>query len=259
MNESIKVGEVAALFRYPVKSMSGEPLDAADLGWHGIDGDRRLALRCAGDRCGFPWLSASRLPELILFAPRRRERALNGNLPDYVRTPDGEELALFGRELATDISRRHGSPVEMMHLNRGIFDEASISVIASATVDEIGRLAVVRPDVRRFRPNILIASTRSVPFEEDEWVGGVLSFGNDNEPAAICVTNRDDRCSMVNFDPDTAHPSAAVLKAIVRVRGNKAGVYGTVTRRGQLAVGQSVLFTPAVEHRRARESTVQSR
>ena len=100
-----------------------------------------------------------------------------GNLPTHVRTPEGEELAVFGQELAAEVSRRHGSPVEMMHLNRGIFDEASISVITSATVGEIGRLAAQRSDVRRFRPNILIASLRSVPFEEDEWVGGVLSFG----------------------------------------------------------------------------------
>ena len=244
---SIKIGAVEALFRYPVKSMRGEPLEAADLGWHGIDGDRRLAFRRVGDRGGFPWLTATKLPELILFAPQRREPAVGGNLPTHVRTPEGEELALFSQELATEIGRRHGSPVEMMHLNRGIFDEASISIITVATVDEIGRLAALRPDVRRFRPNILIASPRSVPFEEDEWVGGVLSFGETNEPAAIGITNLDDRCSMVNFDPDSARRSAAVLKAIVRVRGNKAGVYGTVTRRGQLAVGQSVFFEPTAE------------
>ena len=62
----IKIGEVEALFRYPVKSMSGEILDAADLGWHGLDGDRRLAFRRADDRGGFPWLTGTKLPELIL-------------------------------------------------------------------------------------------------------------------------------------------------------------------------------------------------
>jgi hypothetical protein len=75
----------------------------------------------------------------------------------------------------------------MMHLNRGIFDEATISVISSATVGEIGRLAGQRPDVRRFRPNILVASLRSVPFEEDEWVGGVLTFGDANPAAAVGI------------------------------------------------------------------------
>ena len=136
----------------------------------------------------------------------------------------------------------------MMYLNHGIFDEASISVITSATVGEIGSLATHRPDVRRFRPNILIASLRSVPFEEDEWVGGVLSFGGNNA-AAIGITNRDERCSMVNFDPDSARTAPEVLKAIVRVRDNKAAVYGTVTRRGRLAVGQAIFFEPAAEHR----------
>ena len=61
---SIKIGKVEALFRYPVKSMSGEALEVADLGWHGLDGDRRLAFRRVDDRGGFPWLSAGKLPAL---------------------------------------------------------------------------------------------------------------------------------------------------------------------------------------------------
>lgn len=199
-----KIGEVEALFRYPVKSMSGESLELADLGWHGLGGDRRLAFRRLADRGGFPWLTASRLPQLIRFAPQRREAAVAGSLPTHVRTPEGEELAIVGPELAADIGRRHGSPVEMVHLDRGIFDEASISLITSATVVEISELAAQRPDVRRFRPNILIAPARALPFEEDEWVGGVLTFGEANEAPAICITNRDERCAMVNFDPDTA-------------------------------------------------------
>jgi hypothetical protein len=73
-------------------------------------------------------------------------------------------------------------------------------------------------------------------------VGGVLSFGESDEAAAIAITNFDQRCSMVNFDPDSARPAPDVLKAIVRVRDNKAGVYGAVTRRGRLAVGQPVFF-----------------
>src|SRR5688572_3793863 len=234
----IKIGEVEKLFRYPVKSMLGETLDVADLGWHGLEGDRRLAFRRADVSGGFPWLTASKLPELILFAPQRRGPAVDGELPTHVRTPEGQELPVFGQELAAEVGRRHGSPVEMMHLNRGIFDEASISVIASATVGEVARLADQRPDVRRFRPNILIASTRSVPFEEDAWVGGVLSFGETEEGAAIAVTNRDERCSMVNFDPDSARPTPEVLRAIVRLSDNKAGVYGAVIRRGRVAPGQ---------------------
>lgn len=242
-----RIGEVEALFRYPVKSMSGESADVADLGWHGLDGDRRLAFRRADDRGGFPFLTASRLPEMILFAPLRRGPDVEGSLPTHVRTPEGAELDLFGDALATDVSRRCGSPVEMLHFNRGIFDEASVSLIAASTVEQVGRLAARSPDVRRFRPNILLRTLQSLPFEEDNWVGGLLTFGGSSDAAAIAITNRDERCSMINVDPDSAESAPEVLKAVVRERNNKVGVYGTVIRRGRLTVGQPVFFLPARE------------
>lgn len=235
---AVKIGEVEALFRYPVKSMRGEALTTAELGWHGLDGDRRVALRRIDDRGGFPWLTATKLPELILFAPRRTAEGL----PTHVRTPEGEDLALFSRELADEVGRRHGAPVEMTHLDRGIFDAASVSVITSATVGGISQLVGHRPDARRFRPNILISSVRSDPFEEDSWVGGLLSFGEGDQAATIGITNRDERCAMINFDPDSARAAPEILKAVVRERDNKAGVYGTVIRRGPLAVGQPIFF-----------------
>lgn len=240
----IRVGEIAALFRYPVKSMGGESVAAADLGWHGLDSDRRLALRRLEDRGGFPWLTASRLPELIRFAPVRRGGGEAAGLPTHVRTPEGEELPLFGPELAAEVGRRFGAPVEMMHLNRGIFDEASVSVITGTTVDEIGRRAAGPPDARRFRPNVLVASLRAVPFEEDDWVGGVLTFGDGTATAAVTITHPDERCSMVNLDPESARPTPEVLKAIVRDRGGNAGVYAAVARRGRLVVGQPVYLEP---------------
>jgi hypothetical protein len=49
----LHIGHVEAVFRYPVKSMRGEPLESANLGWHGLDLDRRLAFRRHSD---FPWL-----------------------------------------------------------------------------------------------------------------------------------------------------------------------------------------------------------
>jgi uncharacterized protein YcbX len=57
---------VEALFRYPVKSMAGERLETANLGWYGLDGDRRLAFRRIDNRSGMPWLTASKLPDLVL-------------------------------------------------------------------------------------------------------------------------------------------------------------------------------------------------
>jgi uncharacterized protein len=234
----IEIGHVEAIFRYPVKSMRGERLEAANLGWHGIENDRRMAFRRIGDRSGFPWLTAGKLPDLVLFTPQRSE----DGAPTHIRTPDGEELPVFGEDLAAEVGHRYGAPVEMMQLKHGIFDDACISVIASDTVREIGRLAGRSPDVRRFRPNIVVRLLRPVPFQEDEWVGGALTFGEGDDAPAIAVTMRDVRCAMVNLDPDSASPAPEVLKAVVRANQNNAGVYGAVTRIGRLAVGQPVVL-----------------
>lgn len=233
---AIELGQIEAIFRYPVKSMRGEPLGAATLGWHGLTGDRHFALRRIEERGEFPWLSASKLPQLVCFAPRSEGEAL----PTHVRTPDGDELAILSEALAADISRRYGSPVEMMRAKHGVFDEADISVITSATANEICRLAGTQPDIRRFRPNILLRSTRSVPFEEDEWLGGALRFGDGDDAPVVSVTMRDLRCAMVNYDPDTAASSPEMMKAVVRMNDNHAGVYAAVTRIGRVAVGQTV-------------------
>ena len=243
----MEIGHIEAIFRYPVKSMRGERLEVATMGWHGLDGDRRLAFRRMDDRSGFPWLSASKLPDLLLFAPHRLEEGTQGELPTHVRTPDCEVMPVFSPDLATEVGRRYGAPVQMMQLKHGIFDEASISVIASDTVREVGRLAGRSLDVRRFRPNVVVRLLRSVPFQEDEWVGGVLSFGEGDDAPAITVTMRDVRCSMVNLDPDSATPAPEVQKTIVRVNQNNAGVYGAVTRIGQLAVGQTIHLHSATE------------
>ena len=243
----IEIGQVEAIYRYPVKSMGGERLEEAQLGWHGLEGDRRLAFRRLEDRSDFPWLSASTLPDLIRFAPRRDADGARGELPTHIRTPEGDELPVFGEDLAADVRRRYGAPVQMMHLKHGIFDEASLSVIALDTVREICRLAGRSPDVRRFRPNVLVRSLRSTPFQEDEWVGGLLTFGEGDDAPAIAVTMRDVRCSMVNLDPDSASPAPEVLKAVVRGNQNNAGIYGTVTRVGRLAVGQTIFLRAATE------------
>ena len=241
----MKIGHVEAIFRYPVKSMAGEPLEVAKLGWHGLDGDRRLAFRRLDDRGGFPWLSASKLPDLLLFAPHRREDGAQGDLPTHIRTPDGEEMPVFGDDLAGEVGRRYGAPVQMMQLNHGIFDEGNISVIALDTVREIAGLAGQPPDVRRFRPNVVVHLLRSAPFQEDEWVGGVLSFGQGDDSPAITVTMRDVRCAMLNLDPDSARPDPEMLKAVVRRHQNTAGIYAAVTRIGRLAVGQTITLHAA--------------
>ncbi len=78
----------------------------------------------------------------------------------HVRTPDGKEMPVFGEDLGTEVGRRYGAPVEMMQLNHGFFDEASISVILFDTVREIGRLAGRSPYAGRGKKN----TAQSHPF-----------------------------------------------------------------------------------------------
>lgn len=235
-----EIGVVEAIYRYPVKSMAGEQLQEAELGWHGIGGDRRFALRRMEDHSGFPWLTASKLPELLLYTPVRLDSATE--LPTHVRTPDGRQFPIFGSELAADVGEHYGSPVQMMQIRHGVFDDASVSLIASATVEKIGQLACVGADARRFRPNVVVRLRDGSAFGEDKWVGGVLSFGERADGPSVSVTMHDVRCAMVNLDPDTAKPTPEVLKAVVRANGNNAGVYGTVVGTGVLKVGQTIYF-----------------
>ena len=130
----MELGRISAIFRYPVKSMAGESLDVARLGWHGIEGDRRLAVRRLNDKSEFPWLTASKLPQLLLYKPFGLDSKTPELPPTHVRTPDGKEFEIQSDELRREISNRYGSDVELMNLKHGIFDEACISVISLGTV-----------------------------------------------------------------------------------------------------------------------------
>jgi hypothetical protein len=236
----IELGHISALFRYRIKSMAGESLDSAKIGWHGIEGDRRLAFRRLADRSAFPWLSASRLPELLLYQPIGRQDTTGEPLPTHIRTPDGREYGLTDEALLKEIATRLRADVELMQLRHGIFDEAAVSAIALGTIQSIAREAGHDADLRRFRPNLVIDAKDVEPFEEDRWVGKILEFGADGTGPAISVTMRDKRCVMLNLDPDTAKANAEVMKTVIRMNENHAGVYGTVVRTGELRVGQVV-------------------
>src|SRR3954451_9434855 len=61
---------VAAIYRYPVKAMAGESLTAAELRWHGLEGDRRYAFVQSDHTGDFPWLTIRELPGMMLYRPR---------------------------------------------------------------------------------------------------------------------------------------------------------------------------------------------
>lgn len=228
---------VHELTRYPIKSMAGTPIDSTFLGWHGLEGDRRFAFRRLDDNNGFPWLSASRLPDLILYAPFGQDEHAQEPAPTHVRTPDGAEFAVNSSELRSEIAGKFGSAVELMKMKHGIFDEGIVSVIHLNTISKICREAGNQVDARRFRANVVVASENGDPFLEDAWVGGQLVFGDDDTGPVLNVAMRDERCVMINLDPQTATQDPNFMKAAVRLNGNNAGVYGQriqwIARRSQ--------------------------
>ena len=236
----IHLGHVHQLVRYPVKSMAGVATDSAFLGWHGLQGDRRFAFRRVNDNSGFPWLTASRLPELLLYQPIVLDENAEEPAPAHVRTPEGMSVPLGSAELQNSVAEKFGGPVELMKLKHGIFDDASVSAINLATIAAIGREVGQELDTRRFRANIVIASESTEPFAEDSWIGGRLVFGSNEAGPVINLTQRDLRCVMINLDPDTAQQDPRIMKAAVRLNQNNAGAYGTVVRTGELSVGQRV-------------------
>lgn len=239
----IAIGHVHEIVRYPLKSMAGISTNSAALGWHGLEGDRRFALRRVGDGSGFPWLSASRLPRLVLHKPVRLNESVGEPLPSHVRTPSGLVLELRSAELKAELSKAFGSDLELMQLRHGIFDEAPISIMSLATIRAIGHEAGLNLDRRRFRANIILETESNEPFLEDEWVGRTLLFGGAEPRAAVNVTLLDQRCAMVNIDPETAAQDPCVMKTIVRLNNNNAGVYATVVRCGTIGVGDKVSLT----------------
>lgn len=237
---TVEIGSIQALYRYPVKSMAGEALEQAPLGWHGLAGDRRFAFRRVSEQGGFPWLTASKVPALIRYQPHRLDNAPDQHHPTHVLTPDGQVLELRSNQLLNEIAGRYGAEVELMQLKQGIFDEAPISLITLATSEKITGEAGKPADIRRFRPNIVIDTGQNDSFTEDQWVGKTLVFGDAADSPAVHVTMRDERCVMVNLQPDTAQSDPAVLKTVVQLNQNCAGVYATVLRPGTLTVGQTI-------------------
>jgi MOSC domain-containing protein len=133
--------------------------------------------------------------------------------------------------LAADL----GDGVRVIKQNRGVFDIAPVSLISAATVRAISHAADVAPDLRRFRPNIVV-EVGDTPYEEDAWVGHVLRIGE----AAIRVDQRDKRCVMVDVDPVTSQRRPGVLRTIAQRRSACLGVYGTTVTPGRIRAGDRV-------------------
>src|SRR5215470_18658981 len=147
------IGRVAALRRYPVKSMSAEELDGAEVSWHGLAGDRRWAfIRDGQVRSGFPWLTIRERPELAHYRPRFADPDRPNASAVLVRTPCGGELDVADPALAAGF----GPGVRVIKCDRGIFDTMPLSLLTTQSIAGLGQLAGTDLAPGQFRPNLLV-------------------------------------------------------------------------------------------------------
>lgn len=239
-NDFQYIGRVKAIMRYPVKSMRGETLQQAEIGWYGIDGDRRYAFVKSGDTSYFPWLTGREVPEMVLHTPRYEDLTQLRTSPVTVATPGGAELALDSPDLLGELAARYGKPLHLIHLGKGCHDAMPLSFLSTATVEAFGQEAGLPLDPRRFRPNILVELVSGQPYDEDRWVGSTVRIGEGEDAARVQVNRRNKRCVMTNIDPETAERDPRVLKTVVRLRDECAAVYGSAEQPGVIRVGDPI-------------------
>jgi uncharacterized protein YcbX len=229
-------GRVAGLWRYPVKSMGAEALDAADVGWHGLAGDRRWAfVRDAVAGSGFPWLTLRERGDLARFVPAFADPSRPDRSPLTVRTPEGAVFDIADPALAALLHPRAAPGARAIKLDRGAFDTFPVSLIGTGTIAALGRQVGRGLETARFRPNVLV-DTGDEPFAEDRWVGRVLRIG----ALRLRVDKRDGRCVVITIDPVTGERDPRVLRTVVAEREGCLGVYASTVEPGRFARGDAV-------------------
>ena len=230
-----EIGRVRALWRYPVKSMAAEPLDAVDVSWEGFAGDRRWAfVQPDMPRSGFPWLTIRERPEMWHYVPSFDDPARPEESRVTVRTTAGRQLDVIDADLADEL----GAGTRVIKQNRGVFDTMPLSLITTRTIASLGSRVGTELVPLRFRPNLLVEPVSDEPFPEDAWVGSVLRIGG----LAMRVDQRDARCVMITVDPQTTERTPAILRTVAQELDGCLGVYGSVVEPGRVALGDAVVL-----------------
>jgi uncharacterized protein len=256
------VGKIDSLWRYPVKSMRGEELEEAFVGFSGVYGDRLFAFRSSAGPKGFPYLTGREQEEMLLYRPRFRhpDRAakppnlseaesmapginpLSADAADLavdVETPSGEVLGVNDPTLIGLLKKRIGDELvlTLLRSERAMTDCRPISMFSVQTARQLGDEIGATIDKRRFRANIYMDLGSDAGFAEDAYIGRTLRIG---PKVVVSVLERDPRCKMITLDPETAQPNAQLLRTVNQTHDNKAGVYGAVLVEGAIQRGDLI-------------------
>ena len=248
------VGNVESIWRYPIKSMGGESLAEAFIGYAGVYGDRMYAFLNSAAPKGFPYFTGRERQQMLLYRPRFRDAELArkppnqfeaeslgpGLTPAYpdreklvvdVETPAGDFLAADDATLRAMLAGEKADPasLSLARSDRAITDCRPVSLISLRTIEQIGEEVRTALDKRRFRANIYAQLTANDGFSEDGFIGRRLRIGT---RAIVAVLERDSRCKMIGIDPETAQENSEIPRKVARYHGGNAGVYCAVLTEG---------------------------
>ena len=206
---------LSEIWRYPVKSLGGEQLTQAEVGYDGIPGDRVVHVQDERGRV----VTARARPRLLV------HRATLG--PDREPLVDGRIWT--SHEVANDIEGAAGAGARLVR-DEGLarFDVLPLLVATDGAISSLGY------DRRRFRPNLLIGGVAGLA--ERDWEGRHLYIGG----AVIRIVSLRQRCIMTTFDPDTAEQDREVLLRIHRELGGQLALDCEVLQPGTVKVGDPV-------------------
>ncbi len=207
--------QVAAIWRYPVKSMAGERLESARVTADGIEGDRVVQIHDARGRVA----TSRTYPDLL---------GLHGTMGS-----DGEPL-VDGKPWASaetlEAVRAIVGPKATLH--RGTIEERFDILPLLVATD--GAIAAFGRDGRRLRPNLVIGGVEGLA--ERGWEGGRITIGQ----VIIGIHDLRGRCIMTTFDPDSLDQDPAVLRDIVKRFAGKLALNCEVVREGTIETGEAV-------------------
>jgi uncharacterized protein len=260
----MRVGTVASLWRYPVKSMRGEQVTSAFMGFAGIYGDRIFAFTSTASPPGFPYLTGRTQQAMLQYQPRFREAELAARPASFaaaeqisagsnltlvyadpaslgveVRTPAGELLAIDDEALISllGVGIDAANNIALVKSQRALTDCRPASLFSMQTAHQLQQEMGVPVDHRRFRANIFMDLESGIGFAEDAWVGRSVRIG---PQVTIRIVKRDGRCKMITLDPDTGAANPAFFKQVQQAHGGTAGVYGAVLAEGMLHQGDII-------------------
>lgn len=228
------IGTVAALNRFPVKSMAGEALQVAEIDWQGMEGDRQYAFYFRESGSRFPWLTGRDWSEMVLHAARFADPDAPKTSKVEVTAPDGWTGHIDDAELLERLAVAAGAPIGLIQLAIGAYDSMPVSVVTTAAHGWVETAHGGALDMRRFRANVVIESDHS----QAEWAGKRIAFGDAG--AELLMTEGIARCAMVTIDPDTGVRDPKVLRTVAQQFGNVYGAYAAPARKGLVRIGDTV-------------------